>query len=285
MSKLLPSLLVAAAAAILPSLASAQPEATPAKPAPAARPTAGIQTEFKPLFDRIQAKLAAGKHTPGDLAAELKDFDALLARHRGEKTDDVAIVSLMKARLYLEVFEDKATGAALLKQIKADFPESRIAADIDQVILAIEKEIAAETLLAPGKPFPPFSEKDLDGQPLSLAAYRGKIVLIDFWATWCGPCVAELPNVLAAYEKYHGRGFEIVGISLDQDKAALTSFIKEHQMTWAQYFDGLGWKNKLGQEYGINAIPATFLVDGEGKIVARNLRGDALAKKLAELLK
>ena len=97
--------------------------------------------------------------------------------------------------------------------------------------------------------------------------------------------MAELPNVIAAYEKFHDKGFEVVGISLDKSRDALTTFIKENKMPWAQYFDGLGWNNKLSSQLGIHSIPATFLLDGDGKIIAKDLRGDALAEKLATLLK
>jgi thiol-disulfide isomerase/thioredoxin len=110
------------------------------------------------------------------------------------------------------------------------------------------------------------------------------VVLVDFWATWCGPCVGELPNVLAAYGKYHDKGFEVIGISLDQDEIALKSFIKAKGMVWPQYFDGKGWDGKLCQKYGVISIPETFLLDQEGKIVAKELRGPALDEKLAEML-
>ncbi len=141
-----------------------------------------------------------------------------------------------------------------------------------------------QAALRPGAPFPDFDEKDLNGEPLSLARFKGRVVLIDFWATWCGPCVDELPNVIAAYRKYHDKGFEIIGISLDRDEAALRRFIAEHEMTWPQYFDGLYWQSKLGRKYGVNSIPATYLVDGDGTIVARDLRGPALEKELERLL-
>jgi len=96
--------------------------------------------------------------------------------------------------------------------------------------------------------------------------------------------VHELPNVLAAYEKYHGKGFEIAGISLDTGRQKLDKFIERKKLTWPQYFDGKDWEGKLGQQHGINSIPATYLLDGEGKIIASNLRGEALDEALAQAL-
>lgn len=123
----------------------------------------------------------------------------------------------------------------------------------------------------------------LDGREVDLSKMKGKVVLIDFWATWCGPCVAELPNVKEAYEKLHPKGFEIVGISFDQSKEKLTEFVKEEKMEWPQYFDGEGWKNKFGQEFGINSIPAMWLVDKKGILRDMNGRTD-LAKKVEKFL-
>ena len=125
---------------------------------------------------------------------------------------------------------------------------------------------------------------DIKGNKFDLAKLKGKVVLVDFWATWCGPCVQEMPNVIAAYEKYHDKGFEIVGISLDQDKSSLERFIEKENMNWAQYFDGKGWENEIAGRYGIKGIPATFLVGKKGTVIASDLRGGALEAKLAELL-
>lgn len=122
------------------------------------------------------------------------------------------------------------------------------------------------------------------GKTFSLSANKGKVVLIDFWATWCGPCVAELPNVLKAYEKHHAKGFEIIGISLDSDQKKLETFVKQKHMTWPQYFDGQGWQNKLAQQYGVNSIPATYLVDRQGNIIASGLRGENLETAIAAAL-
>ena len=236
--------------------------------------------ELRALITKVQAKLKAGDRTEDKLADELKEFDALLAKHKGEKTDDVAQILLMKAQLYSQVLHDETKGEALLEQLKKDFPDSR-------PVAMLKKQEAAKKIqssLVEGAKFPDFNEKDVAGKPFSLAAYKGKVVLVDFWATWCGPCVAELPNVMKAYEKHHGNGFEIVGISLDSNKAKLEKFTKEKKMSWQQFFDGQGWNNKLSTKYGVNSIPATYLLDGEGKIIAKNLRGDALEKAVAKAL-
>ena len=99
---------------------------------------------------------------------------------------------------------------------------------------------------------------------------------MDFWATWCGPCVGEMPNVIAAYKKYHARGFDVVGISLDQDKSALTSFIAQNKMPWRQVYDGKGWGSAVPGQYGVRAIPFGLLLNRDGTIAAVEVRGDAL---------
>ena len=129
----------------------------------------------------------------------------------------------------------------------------------------------------------------LDGKPFDWASYRGKVVLVDFWATWCGPCIAELPNVKENYKKYHDKGFDVVGISLDQTKDKLEAFIEKEELPWAQLYDeeiqkGKGWNHPVAQFYGISAIPAAILVDKDGKVVSMKARGPELTKQLEKLL-
>jgi thiol-disulfide isomerase/thioredoxin len=107
----------------------------------------------------------------------------------------------------------------------------------------------------------------VDGKKFNLADLRGKVVLVDFWATWCPPCVEEVPQLVETYEKFKDRGFEIVGISLDNDKSALEKFTAENKMAWPQFFDGKGWDNELAQRFKIQSVPTMWLLGKDGKLV------------------
>jgi thiol-disulfide isomerase/thioredoxin len=133
-----------------------------------------------------------------------------------------------------------------------------------------------------GKPLD-LSFTDLNGKPVSLKDYAGKVVLVDFWATWCGPCRAALPEVKETYAKYRAKGFEIIAISFDKEKSELTQFIADEKMTWPQYFDGLGWENKLGAKFEISSIPTVWLVDKKGVLRELNA-GVGLVAKVEKLL-
>lgn len=137
----------------------------------------------------------------------------------------------------------------------------------------------------PGQPLPDFTATDLNGNPISLQDYRGKVVLLDFWAVWCGPCIAEMPNLKRVYNQYKDKGFDIIGISLDTDEKRLRDYLKENDIAWRQVFSGRGWQSPVSQQFGIRAIPAPWLIDRDGTLITKQARGRALEKLVAGALK
>ena len=151
----------------------------------------------------------------------------------------------------------------------------------------IIKQIEVLEKTAVGQKFIDFEMPTPDGKTLKISdvVSKNKYTLIDFWASWCGPCRAEMPNVIAAYKEYNKKGFGIVGVSLDNDEAKWKAAIKEMKMPWSHMSDLKGWQCEGAAIYGVNGIPATVLVAQDGTIIARDLRAEALKEKLAELLK
>lgn len=158
----------------------------------------------------------------------------------------------------------------------------------DDVLLTnVYKMIEGEKRKAQGVAFMDFEQPDMDGNMHKLSEYagNGNYVLVDFWASWCGPCRKEMPNLKKVYDRFHSKGFEIVGVSLDNNKKSWTDAVENMQMTWPQLSDLKAWKNSVAQLYYIKSIPATLLIGPDGKIVASNLRGQELEKKLEEIYK
>ena len=169
---------------------------------------------------------------------------------------------------------------ALAAKVPAEFQSNERIANLLKRIEILEKT-------AVGQKFTDFSMPDPEGNIIKLSDViaKNKYTLIDFWASWCGPCRAEMPNVVAAYKEFNKKGFGIVGVSLDSDAAKWKDAIKTMNMTWTHMSDVKGWQCEGAALYGVNSIPATVLVSQDGTIIARNLRGEAIAEKLKELLK
>jgi thiol-disulfide isomerase/thioredoxin len=157
----------------------------------------------------------------------------------------------------------------------------------DEDIVKIKETVAKQKATAPGAKFVDLEMLTPDGQPIKLSDYvgKGKLVLVDFWASWCGPCRREMPNIVEIYKDYKGDKFEIVGVSLDKDGAAWQEAIKTLGITWPQMSDLKFWQSAGADAYAVNSIPHTVLIDGEGTIIARGLHGEELRAKVDELMK
>lgn len=169
----------------------------------------------------------------------------------------------------------------VLKKLADDYEKVQPTPTLAKGFIGQVKRIAG---VAVGQQAPDFTLTSPEGKPVALSSLRGKFVLIDFWASWCGPCRMENPNVVRMYDKFKDKGFDIYGVSLDDNEKAWKTAITKDNLKWLHGSELKKWNSGVAQAYGVNAIPATFLLDKDGKIIAKNLRGPALESKLQELL-
>ncbi len=223
---------------------------------------------------------------------DMKDINFQLTRfieHYADTTSDlpaalfaVQILNPGSERVYLETF---------VQTLDRRFANARLAKDFTVKLnrmLAQPQMPKRHKRLIPDGPdpeAPDFSLPTPAGATVSLSSFKGKYVLLDFWASWCAPCRAENPNVVAAYHKFKNKNFTILGVSLDQKKEAWQKAIEDDGLTWTHVSDLRGWSSPAAQIYQVESIPANFLIDPDGKIIACNLRGAALASRLQEVLK
>ncbi|MCE7062887.1 TlpA disulfide reductase family protein [Dyadobacter sp. CY343] len=188
-----------------------------------------------------------------------------------------SLVALFTANNFL----NPETDIEVLKKLAADYEQVQPMPTLAKMFIGQIKRFAGVTI---GQEAPDFTLNSPEGKPVALSSLRGKYVLIDFWASWCGPCRMENPNVVRMYDKFKEKGFDIYGVSLDDNEKAWKTAIAKDNLKWQHGSELKKWNSGVAQSYGVNAIPATFLIDKDGKIIAKNLRGPALESKLTELL-
>ena len=225
-------------------------------------------------------------------------FDRLQAAETLEQRQAIISESEENARAMMEQNGDNLFGVSMLEILNYKMSASEVVQALDAFPEAVRKSrmatrmrAKAESQLAtePGSPYIDIVLPDTEGNALSLSSVVGnpdnKYVLLDFWATWCGPCMGEVPHLKEAYAKYHGKGFEIYGVSLDGSEDAWRSGVKEHGMNWLHVLQPRKGRMEAVEAYGVESIPSNFLIESAtGNIIATNLRGEALGAKIAELL-
>ncbi len=208
------------------------------------------------------------------LSDESKARMRYLAEHNADKTSVLAVVARLKAN------EDSALIASTLATLEAAHPNY---APLQKYVADKEEARLAKLKMEIGQPAPEFSLPDPDGKLLGPADFKGKLVLIDFWASWCGPCRQEIPHMKEVYEAYQAKGVEILSVSIDKSESEWRKAMGEEEMPWPQVHAPHSGRDLL-KAYQFSGIPFIVLLDGEGKIVAKNLRGEAIDQKLDELL-
>jgi peroxiredoxin len=182
-------------------------------------------------------------------------------------------------------------GKKMFTALDADVKKTKVGKELEAMIKEIETPAATaqpttdNAGASVGKPAPAFTAPGPDGKAVSLQSALGKVTVVDFWASWCKPCRVENPNVVAMYNELHSKGLNIIGVSLDKDAAKWKEAIAADKLTWSHVSNLKFWEEPIAAQYGVKSIPATFILDAKGNIVAKDLRGDALKAKVEELLK
>lgn len=248
-----------------------------------------LNKEKNPLYvfleaGKINVDLDTAKYYNGSVVSGSKSNDLFTAYKKQRNVDIKTFIqenpnSIVSAYILYRDFSYRLTPAQIQENIS--FLDAKL--QQSPYVRVLKDLVAVLNTVAIGKTAPVFTALDPNGQSVSLTQYRGKYLLIDFWAAWCGPCRRENPNVVKAYQQYHAKGFDILGVSLDKNRADWLAAIATDQLTWTHVSDLKFWDSAPAKLYGVRAIPANVLIDPNGVIIGRNLRGEELQQTLERL--
>ena len=258
-----------------------------------------LHAEYQAFLDEIGGCFMAIMDEAGKTSASIDQDDPQYNEKMNalrEKYDTILEDRRLKELEFAKNNPNSIFSAEALRDVANTHPLSEIepvlaslSEDVRSLTTAKElaARIAAEQTIQIGNIAPDFTQPDADGNPVSLSDYRGRYVLVDFWASWCAPCRAENPNLVKAYETYKNKGLEVLGVSLDSKSGrdAWLKAIETDGLPWVQVSDLNGWSNAVAVQYGVRAVPQNYLIDPDGKIVASNLRAERLHTVLAEMLR
>jgi peroxiredoxin len=244
------------------------------------------QLAFSPLMAKAkQINARVQELSPADTAAQNRlqqEADAFNDRMRKTGADFIQAHPSSVASIFVLINEMHSMAPAELKDLYDGLSAQVQGSRYGKMTLATIQEMAVTAI---GSTAPDFSLKDARGQKVSLSSFRGKYVLVDFWASWCGPCRAENPNVVRAFNRYKGKNFTVLGVSLDNSREKWLDAVRQDGLDWTQVSDLGGWGSSAAALYHVSSIPSNFLIDPSGRIVAKNLRGEELEQTLASILK